>query len=47
MRVAGEVEELAAIYWGNLAIGGGQNLNGRQMSEVLSAFKTYGQQREG
>jgi L-fuculose-phosphate aldolase len=46
MRVAGEVEELAAIYWGSLAIGGGQLLSAQQMAEVQSAFSTYGQQRE-
>jgi L-fuculose-phosphate aldolase len=46
MRVASEVEELAAIYWGSLAIGGGQVLSPGQMLEVREAFSTYGQQRE-
>lgn len=46
MRVASEVEELAAIYWGTLAIGGGQILKGSEMQEVQQAFATYGQQRE-
>ena len=46
MRVASEVEELAAIYWGTLAIGGGQVLTGSEMQEVQQAFATYGQQRE-
>jgi L-fuculose-phosphate aldolase len=44
MRVAREVEELAAIYWGSLAIGGEQCLNSSQMEEVLEAFGSYGQQ---
>ncbi|MEH6590642.1 MAG: class II aldolase/adducin family protein [Halioglobus sp.] len=46
MNVAIEVEELAAIYWGTLAIGGGYTLDSNQMDEVLRAFTTYGQQRE-
>lgn len=46
MRVASQVEELAAIYWGTLAIGGGQVLTGSEMQEVQQAFATYGQQRE-
>jgi L-fuculose-phosphate aldolase len=46
LSVAIEVEELAAIYWGTLAIGGGYTLDSNQMAEVHAAFKTYGQQRE-
>ena len=46
MRVAAEVEELAAIYWGSLAIDGGALLDAQQMAEVQQAFLTYGQQRE-
>jgi L-fuculose-phosphate aldolase len=46
MRVAREVEELASIYWGSLAIGGGQILNQQEMSDVQAAFTTYGQQAE-
>ena len=45
LGVASEVEELAAIYWGSLAIGGGQVLSEDQMEEVLAAFTTYGQQK--
>ena len=44
LRVAEEVEELAAIYWGCLAIGGGKSLSSAQMDEVRRAFGTYGQQ---
>jgi len=44
MRVAAEVEELAAIYWGTLAVGGGQPLSSSDMAEVQQAFATYGQQ---
>ncbi|MFT4822552.1 MAG: L-fuculose-phosphate aldolase [Halioglobus sp.] len=46
MRVAVEVEELASIYWGTLAIGGGQTLSKRDMAEVQDAFTSYGQQGE-
>lgn len=46
MRVAREVEELASIYWGSLAIGGGRILNRHEMSDVKEAFTTYGQQAE-
>ena len=46
MRVAEEVEELAAIYWGSLAIGEGEVLGTEQMGEVLTAFSSYGQQRD-
>ncbi len=44
LKVAIEVEELAAIYWGSLAIGGGEVLSADQMSDVQAAFATYGQQ---
>lgn len=44
MRVAQEVEELAAIYWGTLAIGGAQVLSGAAMAEVREAFTDYGRQ---
>jgi L-fuculose-phosphate aldolase len=46
MRVAVEVEELAAIYLGGLAMGGGYTLDSSQMAEVHAAFTTYGQQRD-
>jgi L-fuculose-phosphate aldolase len=45
LKVAQEVEELAAMYWGVLAIGGGQVLSGDAMAEVREAFASYGQQR--
>ncbi|MEH6609107.1 MAG: class II aldolase/adducin family protein [Halioglobus sp.] len=45
LKVAQEVEELAATYWNTLLIGGGKNLNDQQMAEVEEAFQTYGQQR--
>jgi L-fuculose-phosphate aldolase len=44
LRVAQEVEELAAIYCGSLAIGGAQILPAESMAEVHRAFKGYGQQ---
>jgi L-fuculose-phosphate aldolase len=44
LRVAVEVEELAAMYWGSLAIGAGEILSPAQMAEVKVAFATYGQQ---
>jgi L-fuculose-phosphate aldolase len=43
LRLAQEVEELAAIYWGSLAIGEGKVLSNQAMAEVHSAFVTYGQ----
>ncbi|MEH6569739.1 MAG: class II aldolase/adducin family protein [Halioglobus sp.] len=46
MRVAREVEELASIYWGSLAIGGGRILDKQEMSDVQAAFTTYGQQSD-
>lgn len=45
LKVAQEVEELAAVYWNTLLVGGGQELNDQQMAEVEDAFQTYGQQR--
>ncbi len=45
LTVALEAEELAAIYWGSLAIGGGQVLSQEAMMEVRTAFAGYGQQR--
>lgn len=45
--MAQEVEELAAIYCGSLAIGGVQILSAESMAEVHEAFKGYGQQGEG
>ena len=45
LRVAQEVEELAAIYCGCLAIGGGELLSAEAMAEVREAFSSYGQQR--
>jgi len=47
LRVAQEVEELAAIYYGCLAIGGGEVLSADAMAEVREAFAGYGQQRQG
>jgi L-fuculose-phosphate aldolase len=46
LTVALEVEELAAIYWGSLAIGGGKVLSQEAMMEVRTAFAGYGQQRD-
>jgi len=45
LKVALEVEELSAIYWGSLAIGGGKCLSDGEMEEVKVAFTGYGQQR--
>jgi len=46
LAVALEVEELAAIYWGSLAIGGGKILSQEAMMEVRTAFAGYGQQHD-
>ncbi|RLA44405.1 MAG: class II aldolase [Gammaproteobacteria bacterium] len=46
LAVAVEVEELAAIYWGSLAIGGGKVLSKEAMMEVRTAFADYGQQHD-
>ena len=45
LKVALEVEELSAIYWGSLAIGGEKCLSDSEMEEVKVAFTGYGQQR--
>jgi L-fuculose-phosphate aldolase len=44
LRVAQEVEELAAIYCGCLAVGEARVLSGEAMAEVRAAFAHYGQQ---
>jgi L-fuculose-phosphate aldolase len=46
LKVALEIEELAAIYWGSLAIGGGRVLSQEAMMEVHTAFAGYGQQHD-
>ncbi|TDG15941.1 class II aldolase [Seongchinamella unica] len=46
LKLAEVVEEQAHCYWGTLAIGGPVILDSAQMDEVLTAFRTYGQQRE-
>jgi len=45
LKLAELVEELAHCYWGTLAIGGPVLLDKRQMDDVLSAFASYGQQK--
>ena len=45
LTVAVEIEEMAAIYWGSLAIGGGQSLSQEAMLEVRAVFAGYGQQQ--
>lgn len=45
LKVAVEVEELSAIFWGTQAIGGGHCLSDTEMEEVKVAFSGYGQQR--
>tara|TARA_R110002110_G_scaffold406421_1_gene626480 strand:- start:317033 stop:317695 length:663 start_codon:yes stop_codon:yes gene_type:complete len=42
INTATEVEELAAIYWASLQIGGPVVLSAAQMQEVQLAFKGYG-----
>ena len=44
LKLAIEVEELAAIYWHSLLAGNAEILTDEQMAEVASAFATYGQQ---
>jgi L-fuculose-phosphate aldolase len=44
LRVAVEVETLAAIYWRALQIGKPILLDQAEMSRVIEKFKTYGQQ---
>lgn len=41
---AQEVEQLAAVYYGTLSIGGPKLLSDTQMQEALEAFADYGQQ---
>ena len=44
LKVAIEVEELSALHWGSLAIGGGHCLSEEEMREAQFAFTSYGQQ---
>ncbi len=44
VRIAREVEELAALHWGSLAIGGARVLDAGEMAAVREAFAGYGQQ---
>ncbi len=44
LKVAMEVEELSALHWGSLAIGGGHCLSEEEMKEAQLAFASYGQQ---
>jgi L-fuculose-phosphate aldolase len=44
LRLAVEVETLAAIYWRALQIGKPILLDQAEMSRVIENFKTYGQQ---
>ena len=46
LKLAELVEEQAHCYWGTLAIGGPVVLGEWQMEEVLTAFKSYGQQEK-
>ena len=46
LTVALDVEELAAIYWGSLAIGDGKVLSQEAMMDVRTAFAGYGQQHD-
>lgn len=45
LRIAREVEELAAQYWSCLAIGGPALLGRGEMADVLEKFAGYGQPR--
>jgi len=45
LQLAEEIEELAAVYWGTLAIGGPQLLSETQMSEAVAQFASYGQRQ--
>lgn len=47
VRIAREVEELAALHWGCLAIGGPHVLDAGDMAAVRQAFANYGQQEGG
>ena len=46
LKVAVEVEELAAIYWHALVVGQEEVLSEEQMKDVEAAFGSYGQQRK-
>jgi len=46
LKLAELVEEQAHCYWGTLAIGGPVLLDKFQMEDVLTEFKTYGQQEK-
>jgi L-fuculose-phosphate aldolase len=43
LRVAREVEVLARLYWGTLAIGGPTLLEPSELREVVECFESYGQ----
>ncbi|KAA1192489.1 class II aldolase [Pseudohalioglobus sediminis] len=45
LKLAELVEEQAHCYWGTLCIGGPVLLNDSEMSEVMRAFDSYGQQQ--
>jgi len=45
LSIAEQVEEQAGVYWGTLAIGGPTLLTGAQMSDIATAFGSYGQPR--
>ncbi len=45
LKIAQEVEELAAVYFNTLLIGNAKVLSDVNMAEVESAFTSYGQQR--
>lgn len=45
LKLAELVEEQAHCYWGTLAIGGPVLLDKSQMEDVLTAFGSYGQQK--
>jgi len=44
LRLAGEVENLAAQYCAALTLGGVNELSAAQMQPVLEKFRTYGHQ---
>ena len=46
VKLAELVEELAHWHWGALAIGGPKLLSQQQMDDVLTAFASYGQQKD-
>jgi L-fuculose-phosphate aldolase len=45
LQLSEEIEELAAVYWATLAIGGPVLLNDQQMDEAIAQFAGYGQQQ--